>query len=404
MTQERILWVTPKWPYPPDDGAKMATRALLRSVPNKDRIDLLTLSSIDEVCDREGLSKAYGLVGSITNLSRQGVGSGMVRHLRNVAQMIRHPKTPVTICRYGTPSLKRSFQAILSEGRHAIVVFDGLHPAALTSDGCRFIKPKGVKILYRAHNVEWQIWRKAAEQAPIHLQSLLRRQSDLMKRFETSVIQAADLVVPVSAEDECTFQSMVPGCVTELIPIGLEFPETVPDFPQGEEIHLAFLGRLDWPPNHDGLKWFLDHVWPHVTKPNLRLSIAGVGNGDWLNHHLPMRGVEFLGRIESPDALYAQCHAAIVPIFYGSGTRLKMIEPARFGRPCISTEAGALGSTLDTSHYFHAETASDWLDQIESLTVDACRDCGKAGRDRLKSTFDETSIAHRFGKSLDQLR
>ena len=80
-----------------------------------------------------------------------------------------------------------------------------------------------------------------------------------------------------------------------------------------------------------------------------------------------------------------------------------MIEPARFGRPCISTKAGALGSTLETTQYVHAETAEDWLKAIESLNMAECLSVGLAARGQLKDIFDEKAIATKFATKLDQL-
>jgi glycosyltransferase involved in cell wall biosynthesis len=48
----------------------------------------------------------------------------------------------------------------------------------------------------------------------------------------------------------------------------------------------------------------------------------------------------------------------VVPIFQGSGTRLKAIEAAALGRPVISTELGVEGLPLRAGeHYLAAEDA-----------------------------------------------
>jgi glycosyltransferase involved in cell wall biosynthesis len=90
------------------------------------------------------------------------------------------------------------------------------------------------------------------------------------------------------------------------------------------------------------LRWFLDHVWPDVIKlrPDARFRVIGKGG------HLLAKtdiSVEILDYVENLDAHYSEADALIVPLFSGSGIRLKILESFARGIPVISTTEGYLG-------------------------------------------------------------
>lgn len=403
MADKRILWVTPKWPLPVADGARVATVNLLKPLcSHLDNIDILALAGSDEECDQAELRDELGLKGQILVYRRSPVGSGIGRKLRNITLMVTRPSMPVTIIRYAAARLRRSFADFLRRQPVGLVVFDGLHCAGLWAENGSIAKPENVKCIYRAHNVETMIWQRAAEHASTRIEKkALLRQRKLMARFETSLLQQAELVAAVSTDDVDEFRHFAPGVPCRHVPIGLDFSCEPPGFPK--KLNLLYVGRLDWPPNRDGLRWFLDHVWPRVTREDLTLTVAGSGDGSWLKPYRSLPRIDFKGFVDDVNELYAQSAAAIVPIFYGSGTRLKVIEPARFSRCCISTKAGVFGSVLDANTYVPAETSSEWLDVLDNLDLGRLREVGERARMVIKDVYERNKVAAAFADQIKGL-
>ena len=60
--ERRILWLTPKWPLPCDDGARVATCSLLRGLARLGyRIDLLSVVPAGGRPDPYGLGSELGV-------------------------------------------------------------------------------------------------------------------------------------------------------------------------------------------------------------------------------------------------------------------------------------------------------------------------------------------------------
>ena len=78
------------------------------------------------------------------------------------------------------------------------------------------------------------------------------------------------------------------------------------------------------------------------------------------------------GRVDELRPWYDATDAVVVPVFEGSGTRLKLVEAAAHGRPIITTALGAQGLPLEPDvHYLGAETPAEFVAAIERVAEGA---------------------------------
>src|SRR5204862_9689 len=93
--------------------------------------------------------------------------------------------------------------------------------------------------------------------------------------------------------------------------------------------------------------------------------------------------VVYHGRVPDVRPYYEAAHALVVPVFEGSGTRLKVIEAALLGRPVISTALGAEGLPIEPARdYLRAEDADGFARAAATLreepaTVEALADAAR---------------------------
>ena len=118
-----------------------------------------------------------------------------------------------------------------------------------------------------------------------------------------------------------------------------------PALPLTDEPLALYVATLGYPPNLEAALWLLRHVWPQVRAavPGARLDIVGdCGERLLASGPLPA-GVQTLGFLESLEGAYAAARFVVCPIQRGSGTRIKILEAAAYGRPVVSTPVGAEG-------------------------------------------------------------
>jgi glycosyltransferase involved in cell wall biosynthesis len=198
------------------------------------------------------------------------------------------------------------------------------------------------KVLLRPQNVEFVIWERlyATEKNPLkkmYLGLLARR----MKRFEIEHANLADIMIPVSQTDLDVFRSYGCNLPSVAIPTGYVF-ESLPQIDAAEENAVAFIGGMDWMPNREGVEWFIDKVWPVVIDrfPEAKFYLAGRNFPEEIRT-LKVKGLKVIGEVEDARQFVSSKSISIVPLFAGSGMRVKIVEAMALGRAVISTSIGA---------------------------------------------------------------
>jgi glycosyltransferase involved in cell wall biosynthesis len=124
-------------------------------------------------------------------------------------------------------------------------------------------------------------------------------------------------------------------------------PYTSPDVPAIEPLppneqsrEVLFVGDLRFPPNADGLTKFLAEVWPLVLKqvPDATITIIGRGLSDAMRAKWSASpNTNVVGYADDLRAAYAKAAFTVAPIWFGGGTKIKVIESYAYGRPCVTT-------------------------------------------------------------------
>ncbi len=107
---------------------------------------------------------------------------------------------------------------------------------------------------------------------------------------------------------------------------------------------ILFLGSFDHPPNIFAAKFLLTDIIPQVFSQNEEALFAFVGRKPppWLTSCASER-IKIFGNVDDVRPFLAGAKVVVVPIFHGSGTRIKILESASMGKPVVSTSKGAEG-------------------------------------------------------------
>jgi glycosyltransferase involved in cell wall biosynthesis len=113
-----------------------------------------------------------------------------------------------------------------------------------------------------------------------------------------------------------------------------------------ESRSVLFVGDMAYPINARAMDWFLENVWPLVIRqqPDATMQIAGRGLDDTRQRiYSAIDGVRLLGFVKDLAAVYMQSAVSIVPISAGAGTKIKVLESLRYGRPVVLTSHSLRG-------------------------------------------------------------
>jgi len=133
------------------------------------------------------------------------------------------------------------------------------------------------KIVLRAHNIEHLIWERIARNCSNPLKKCyLGHLSRTLKKFERSVPSMVDGIAAITGKDADFFKSLLLKPPSSLFPSGSILPIIPSPSGQLKSYHIYYRA-MNWIPNQEGVRWFLDNVWPDLFRhyPGLRFHIAG---------------------------------------------------------------------------------------------------------------------------------
>jgi glycosyltransferase involved in cell wall biosynthesis len=259
------------------------------------------------------------------------------------------------------------------------------------------------KVVLRAHNVEHLIWERSSRNAkPGEKKWNQQMLAARMKEFEIYHLNSCDALVPITEVDAKRFIEL--GCKIPMhtCPVGIK-PEINTSILNGgnkADIGMAqavcYIGNMEWIPNLEGVEWFLDQVWPKVISqfPEARLFIAGRNMpSDLLDRSFP--NAEMVGEVENARAFIRSKSLMVVPLFSGSGMRVKILEALAEKKPVVTTTMGAEGIAASGDEIMLvADTADAFARQIKKCMKEPpfAHHIGESGFEFVKKHYNNTKL------------
>lgn len=206
------------------------------------------------------------------------------------------------------------------------------------------------KIILRAHNIEHLIWERIAGECKNPVKKLyLRHLSSTLKKYEYGILPQLNGIAAITPTDAGFFRNILQsysssGIQVTDIPFGVHPEKYESDNGPTEFPSLFTLGSMNWIPNQEGVKWFLLNVWPDIHKqfPKLKYYLAGREMPEWMKR-LDLPNIVIAGEVEDAIRFIHSKAIMLVPLFSGSGIRIKIIEAMAAGKTVITTSLGAEG-------------------------------------------------------------
>jgi glycosyltransferase involved in cell wall biosynthesis len=165
---------------------------------------------------------------------------------------------------------------------------------------------------------------------------------------------------------------------------------------------VLFTGTMSYPPNHQGIRWFVDEVWPRVraAMADAELDIVGKDPPAEVLALDGRDGVRVHGFVPSMGPFFASSHVVAVPILTGAGIRVKIVEAMSAGRAIVSTRLGweGLPHVEPGRHLLVADDPDPFAEQAIALLRDQRRraELGREARSLAEREYDWRSLGDRL--------
>jgi polysaccharide biosynthesis protein PslH len=394
----RILWVKVGGLWPLNTGGRLRSFHIISELSRRHRVTVLTTHGPGD--DPESLAARLPRCERVVSFPyaapKLGSAAFALALFRSWFSAL-----PVDLWKHRVAALRREAGRLVAQKAVDLCVADFLFAVPNVPLG------SGVPVLFFAHNVEHMIWKRLSREAGAWQRPLLEIEWRKVRRYEARACRDADLTVAVSPADRDLLAAIAPGARGCAIPTGVDPCYFAPNGIAEASDHLVFTGSMDWHPNDDAMRHFMDAILPAIRReiPDASLAVVGRNPRPGLVRAAQAAGVEVTGTVADVRDHVARASVYVVPLRIGGGTRLKIFEALAMGKAVVSTSIGAEGLPLvDGEHFVRADDPDAFARAVVSLlrAPERRRALGEAGRRLVEERYSWTQVAREFAERCAQ--
>lgn len=423
-----ILFLTQIIPYPPDAGPRVKTWHVLRYLAGLGHH--ITLASFIRAEEEPYVPAVREVCKEVYTVPIQRSRPADVRY------WLRSNLTgrPFLIERDDLTGMRALVERLLAAGS-----VDAIHADQLTMTQFAF-PPRGISpaqprsqpmgtngsngshaarswpvTIFDAHNAVWTIVERMRQNAVLPLKPLAGLETQRVKRYEGMIVQNFDHTLAVTEPDRQSLLQAVaafthgapqprPPRVT-VVPIAVDSAGLPAIARQPGSTNLMTLGTLHYPPNADGIRWFLQEVFPLVRQQVSQATLTIVGKNpprDFLEAASSQpQSLTVTGYVTDLVPFIQQAALMVVPVRAGGGMRVRILEAFARAMPVVTTTVGLEGiDARPGEDVLVADTPQDFASAVVRLLGDAGLQARLAanGRRLAESRYDWQVVLKTMGE------
>lgn len=356
---KNILFLTTKYPFPPDDGGKIDSLTNLHILAKNFNVFLFYIGKKqnEEVFQKKGIHLC-----GIYHYQKEK-GNNIFGLFKNI-----FCRMPYTIKKYHDDKIYIEIEKIIKEKKIDITYADHLHMAFYGKLINKHFPE--IKLILREHNAEYIFWKRIyKEENNIFKKLLFWWQFLKILNYEREITSIFDKCFMISSIDQMNLKKINPYVRAQVISTGINI-QNYQIFQLGKIIpfSMLYVGDFSWLPNLKGIVWFLTKVWPETKKlfPKAKIFIVGKKPPkDILRYQ--NNDIIVTGYVKDVKPWIDKSEIFLVPLFSGGGIRIKILEAMAKGKPIVSTPVGAEG--IDVENKKNILIAGNKEDFVKSIKI-----------------------------------
>jgi len=398
----KILFLTQIIPFPPNAGPKVKTYHVIRALVRQGHsVTLVSFVRPEEERHIPALLEICEAVHAVP-IHRSRIA--------DFGYMIRSYLTgrPFLIERDDLRPMREMVNRLVREDDFQFIHADQLTMVQFAIRGASVFPDNKPKVIFDAHNAVWTIVERMKENARFFLKPVLAVEAKRVKQYEGELLQTVDHVLAVTEIDRNLLEEAMYFSKAKnnnrvspmtVIPIAVDTEKLQPVNRKVGSRKIVTLGTLHYPPNADGIRWFLNEVFPLVRKrvPDATLTIIGKNPPwDFVEQAEQNSGIiNITGYVDDLLPYLEESALMVVPVRAGGGMRVRILEAFAYAMPVVTTTVGLEGIHGTPDHdVLVADTPADFADRtIELLESPSLQErLSTNGRELATSKYDWQAV------------
>lgn len=400
--RKRVLLIKPVLPYPPNQGTKVVSFDIIRALAENCDVTVLAriLDRDEEPLARE-LESYCSRVVTVFPVNRHSFLHRVVYKLLYLMKTVFVRRSMKSL--YDCPGSFVSAARRLAREEFDLVIVEYWQLYPLLA-----LFPPERLVLF-THDVDLLVNRQSAL-----LERNLYRKMHAVRRWlieqreEIRAYQAAPHVLALTNRDAMAVRKLAgEHKPVDILPFGIE-PIAYSGSGAGrEQREVLFLGALGAKFNQDALAYFATKIHPHICDfDGLRVTVVGGELPREVAFFGAYTGVDVLGRVDDIHPYLARATCLVVPLRFGGGLRIRILEAMMAGLPIVCSSVAIAGMDFEPDrHFLLADNPGEFAGQILRLLSDADlrESIASAAHARVVSLYSRSTQAERLRELVEAI-
>ena len=239
-------------------------------------------------------------------------------------------------------------------------------------------------------DMDSQKWREYAQHRAFPLSAGYWLEAVKLERRERLIAGHFDLCTCTTRAELESLRALGVTKPSDWFPNGVDAQFFAPDGAPYEPDLVAFVGRMDYYPNQQGVIGFCRDVLPQLRakRPGVRFAIVGADPPAHIRALGDLPGVTVTGSVPDVRPHVRRAALTVAPLAIARGTQNKILESMAMGVPVVcSPEASGGVDAVAGEHLRVASKPAEWVSTIEDILGNEAvrQQLSVAGRERVLS-------------------
>jgi sugar transferase (PEP-CTERM/EpsH1 system associated) len=234
-------------------------------------------------------------------------------------------------------------------------------------------------------------WREYASSSPLPISLLYALEFKRLRAYEEAIVARFGQTLMTTKREAALLECEQPSDASRLhvLPNGVDWRRFRPDafveprnaLPDSERRFLpdrripllVFTGAMDYKANIDGVRYFVEEIFPSVRAcdPNIQFLIVGSKPTRAVRRLAKQPGVVVTGEVRDVRPYIAAATLCVVPLRIARGLQNKVIEAMAMERAVVATPSAVAGLAARADEdVFVAHTAEEFAQSVLRLIGD----------------------------------
>lgn len=392
MEKQNCLLIISRFPNPPHSGYKVKTFHLVKILSRLFNLHIVIVTDEKQEAENISFLQAHTKSYNVYCFSKW-------RCYLNALFTVLFSRKPLQAGYY-------NFTKVRDEVNKLIPMMDVVVPSLVRTTeyaSSSHIQPGILRILDLVDSYALSYSRSKENTRSLLWKILYGIESKRLFRYERNQIKQFDATLLVN-RSESEYWNAHGSCFC--LPNGVH--KHLFDYPKVEsELHaIAFFGKMDYPPNVDAVKWFLNYVFERLDK-DLEFYIVGISPSKEIYQLSQVNPrIHVMGFMDDPYSLLNRCKAIVSPMQTGGGIQNKVLETMALGKVNIlsSLAADPIGATSGI-HYYVTNEPDSFIQTVIDVVGDSPlrKEMGMAARRFVDENYSWDNYEQRLKTIIKEL-